>query len=96
MLLALIMMLVTLGKEYARNADREPIVRKVKPDQIWLYGQAELRLHKEIKPQLEIDVEEPVTKKVPERVEVIDRKRQRDLDYQMVSSMFKEEAPRVP
>ena len=29
-------------------------------------------------------------------MEVIDRKRQRDLDYQMVSSMFKEEAPRVP
>jgi hypothetical protein len=27
---------------------------------------------------------------------VIDRKRQRDLDYQMVSTMFKEEAPRVP
>ena len=29
-------------------------------------------------------------------MEVIDRKRQRDLDYQMVSSMFKEEAPRIP
>jgi hypothetical protein len=41
-------------------------------------------------------VEEPVTNKYPERVEMIDRKRQRDLDYQMVSSMFKEEAPRVP
>ena len=37
-----------------------------------------------------------MTKKAPERVEVIDRKRQRDLDYQMVSTMFKEEAPRVP
>ena len=96
MLLALIMMLVTLGKEYARNADRKPIIRKAKPDPIWLHGQAEPRLNGEIKPQLEIDVEEPVTKKVPERVEVIDRKRQRDLDYQMVSSMFKEEAPRVP
>lgn len=29
-------------------------------------------------------------------MEVIDWKRQRDLDYQMVSSMFKEEAPRIP
>jgi hypothetical protein len=95
MLIALIMMLVTLGKDYARNADRKPIVRKAKPEPIWLHGQAEPRLSGEIKPQPLIE-EEPVMKRAPERVEVIDRKRQRDLDYQMVSSMFKEEAPRVP
>ena len=33
---------------------------------------------------------------VVERVEVIDQRRQRDLSYQAVSIMFKEEAPRIP
>ena len=41
MLFALILMLVKLGKEYARNSDRKPIVRKAKPEPIWLHGQAE-------------------------------------------------------
>ena len=65
MLLALILMLVTLGREYARNADRKPIVRKVKPQPIWLLGQAEPGIKGEITPQPLIDGQDPVTKKDP-------------------------------
>jgi len=51
MLFALILMLVTLGKEYARNADRKAIVRKAKPDPIWLQGQHDPSLEGEMRPQ---------------------------------------------
>jgi hypothetical protein len=58
MLFALILMLVTLGKEYARNADRKPMARKAKPEPIWLQGQAEPILDGDMRPQ---EVEETVT-----------------------------------
>ena len=57
MLVGLILMLVTLTREYAKHADRKPLVRRGKPEPIWLHGQAELSTYGEMRPQPLIEEE---------------------------------------